>query len=540
MNRIARTLAWLVLALGALVARAQAPGVDECLDCHADRELSAAFEDGASMPLFVDRGAYSASVHGARACVDCHDDVDLDRHPDKRLTTRRAYLVERSASCARCHGKASREFVSSVHGGALRGEPAPDVPTCVDCHATHRTAKAREPRFHLGAMDLCARCHTDAERMARHGLSTDVLRTYLQDFHGVTVTYTRREGRPEGTLSATCTDCHGTHSIAGKGSKGSLAMKANLVQACRKCHAAATESFSSAWLSHYVPSWDKTPLVFTVRLFYWIFIPFVLSGLVVLIGLDLRRVLLGRAHRFARGGPRVRRFGWARVAEHFLVIATFTTLVVTGLPQKFSESGWAESLILALGGLETVRILHRAAGIVFAVQASLHVAINVIGLLRGWMKPDMVPTRKDFTDAVASVRHAIDPSVPAPRFGRYDHRQKFEYWGMLVGAGVMVATGFLLYFPQWFAAWLPGVLIPVAKVAHSNEAMMAFLVITVWHFYCAHLAPEVFPVDTSMFTGKITEARNEAEHPLAGEGTCVDRAPEPVSSGGGSGIQASE
>ncbi len=82
---------------------------------------------------------------------------------------------------------------------------------------------------------------------------------------------------------------------------------------------------------------------------------------------------------------------------------------------------------------------------------------------------------------------------------------------------------------------LPGVLIPVAKVAHSNEAMMAFLVITVWHFYCAHLAPEVFPVDTSMFTGTIARARNEEEHPPEGEGACVDPSPGHVSSVGGTG-----
>ncbi len=535
MNRFVRAAAWMVLAIGSLAAPAQAPGIGDCLDCHGDPELEATFGDGTSMSLFVDRTAYESSVHGPRACVECHTDVDLDTHPAKTLTTRRAYLVERSASCAACHEGPSREFARSVHGAALRGEQAPDVPTCVDCHATHRTAKAKTPSFHLGAMDLCARCHTDAEKMARHGLSTDVLGTYLQDFHGVSVKYTRREGRTTGTFSATCTDCHGTHAIAGKGAEGSLAMKENLVQACRKCHPAATASFSDAWLSHYVPSWRSTPLVFLTRLFYWIFIPFVMAGLVSLIVLDLRRVWRGRAHRFPRTGPTVRRFHWTRVAEHLLVTVTFTLLVVTGLPQKFSDSRWAESLILAMGGMETVRILHRIAGLVFATQAVLHVGVNVVGLLRGWMKPEMIPTRADFEGAVASVRHAVDPSVPAPKFGKYDHRQKFEYWGMLVGAGVMVGTGLLLYFPQWFASWLPGVLIPVAKVAHSNEAMMAFLVIVVWHFYCAHLAPEVFPVDTCIFTGKISKERMEEEHPLVEAEPCVDRLPEPVTSGEGTG-----
>ncbi|MDP2744725.1 MAG: hypothetical protein Q8P00_06650, partial [Dehalococcoidia bacterium] len=38
--------------------------------------------------------------------------------------------------------------------------------------------------------------------------------------------------------------------------------------------------------------------------------------------------------------------------------------------------------------------------------------------------------------------------------------------------------------------------------------------IVVWHLYGAHLAPDRFPADTSIFTGKISRERALKEHPL--------------------------
>ncbi|MBI2216902.1 MAG: cytochrome b/b6 domain-containing protein [Candidatus Rokubacteria bacterium] len=207
------------------------------------------------------------------------------------------------------------------------------------------------------------------------------------------------------------------------------------------------------------------------------------------------------------------RFTLHRRVEHLAVMVLFTILAVTGFPQKFADADWARWTVDVLGGVERTRWLHRMSGILFAVFTIVHVTVAlVIGLTgRSW---SIVPIRKDFTDAVQTLRYYLGLADQPARFDRYDYRQKFEYWGMVLGGGVMTATGFILYLPVLAARFLPGELIPAAKVAHSNEGLLAFLVVITWHIYNAHLSPDVFPFDPSIFTGKISARRLHHEHPL--------------------------
>jgi len=78
----------------------------------------------------------------------------------------------------------------------------------------------------------------------------------------------------------------------------------------------------------------------------------------------------------------------------------------------------------------------------------------------------------------------------------------------------MIVTGFILYFPVFFTEFLPGQIIPAVKVAHSAEGLLAFLVVVTWHIYNAHLNPDVFPFDFTIFTGKISVERMLKEHLL--------------------------
>jgi cytochrome b subunit of formate dehydrogenase len=210
----------------------------------------------------------------------------------------------------------------------------------------------------------------------------------------------------------------------------------------------------------------------------------------------------------------VTRFSVLERIEHFSVMSLFAVLALTGFPQKFYDHHWAQVLTGWLGGVDTARWFHRAAGLTFGLLLVAHVARLVYSVVRGTTALSMVPTRQDFLDAVQTIKYYLRVSDTAPRFDRFDYRQKFEYWGLLLGSAIVVSTGVALLFPIQTAMWLPGQIIPAAYVAHSQEGLMAFLVVIVWHIYNAHLNPDVFPFDASIFTGEISVERMHHEHPL--------------------------
>jgi formate dehydrogenase subunit gamma len=206
------------------------------------------------------------------------------------------------------------------------------------------------------------------------------------------------------------------------------------------------------------------------------------------------------------------RFSKKQRLEHFVVMTTFVLLALTGFPQKFHEAGFSRFLVKLFGGLDGARLVHRLSGFVFAGLTFFHLTAAILATLQHKMKMTLVPDRQDFKDAVQQLRYYLGLGEEEARFDRFDYRQKFEYWGLVLGGLVMIGTGFVLYFPMLVARVLPGELIPAAKVAHSNEGLMAFLVVITWHIYNAHLAPGIFPFDTSIFTGKISLERLRHEH----------------------------
>jgi formate dehydrogenase subunit gamma len=210
----------------------------------------------------------------------------------------------------------------------------------------------------------------------------------------------------------------------------------------------------------------------------------------------------------------LQRFSLRQRVEHFLVMSIFTLLAVSGFPQKFYDAGWSHMIVGLFGGMERMRFVHRMCGIAFAILSVLHVLTVGVRVASGRARPTLVPSRRDFSDAVLTIRYYLGLSDHHAAFDRFDYRQKFEYWGLLLGGVLMVVTGLILYFPLVAVRFLPGELIPAAKVAHSNEGLMAFLVVITWHVYNAHLSPDTFPFDTSIFTGKISRERMEREHPL--------------------------
>jgi cytochrome b subunit of formate dehydrogenase len=208
------------------------------------------------------------------------------------------------------------------------------------------------------------------------------------------------------------------------------------------------------------------------------------------------------------------RFSKHQRIEHAVVMSTFLLLAITGFPQKFYDAGWSQVVVNVIGGVERVRWIHRAAGILFSGLAGFHIAAALFSLFNGKGSFALIPNRQDFQDAITTLRYYLGNSNEQARFDRYDYRQKFEYWGLVLGGLLMVATGYVLLAPILVTKVFPGDVIPAAKVAHSNEGLMAFLVVITWHIYNAHLNPDVFPFDTAIFTGKVSRHRMEHEHPL--------------------------
>jgi len=212
--------------------------------------------------------------------------------------------------------------------------------------------------------------------------------------------------------------------------------------------------------------------------------------------------------------PYIVRFSLKQRVEHLLTMVIFALLCLTGLPQKFFTAGWAQTLVHLFGGFDSMRWIHRGCGILLALSTVLHFSTAITGMLSRKVAFSMVPTRKDFRDLVQQLRYYLGSEPHQPLYDRFTYKEKFEYWGLVAGNVIMVGTGLVLFFPVIVARLLPGQLIPVAKVAHSNEGLMAFLVITLWHIFNAHLSPDVFPFDTAMFTGKVSRERYAHEHPL--------------------------
>lgn len=208
------------------------------------------------------------------------------------------------------------------------------------------------------------------------------------------------------------------------------------------------------------------------------------------------------------------RFSVDQRVQHEVLMVSFIILSLTGLVQRFYTAGWAEWFILNTGGIAFVRLVHRIFGVLFVLSAVYHfVKLGILVYVQHG-KPTMVPTLKDFHDVIQMLRYGFGFAESPPRFGRYDYRQKFEYWGLMLGSIVMIATGFILAFPLNFTNVFPGELVAAAKEFHRNEAMLAVLTVAIWHLYDVIFKPGIFPGDLSIHTGRISKERMLHEHPL--------------------------
>ena len=333
---------------------------ETCLACHASPGQTVTLPSGELLAISVDAGAFDQSVHGREGlvCLDCHPGNGEVPHAPVTAQSRREYVIQRYTTCAechadkyeatldsvhqkalaggnleaavctdchgahdvtsiangprsaipqtceRCHSAIFNAYRESVHGAALMEESNPDVPTCIDCHGVHDVQGPSTEAFHLFSPTICARCHADPELMARYGLSTAILETYVSDFHGTTVLLFEKLAPDQETNKPVCIDCHSVHDIQRVDDPNSTVIQENLLVTCRRCHPDATANFPAAWLGHYPPDPQHAPLVFYVNVFYWVFIPVVIGGMLVFVVADVIRRILNRRREASPERPR--------------------------------------------------------------------------------------------------------------------------------------------------------------------------------------------------------------------------------------------
>jgi cytochrome b subunit of formate dehydrogenase len=204
------------------------------------------------------------------------------------------------------------------------------------------------------------------------------------------------------------------------------------------------------------------------------------------------------------------RFPRAQRVQHGLLIVSFTTLALTGLSQTFAGSALGERIVGWLGGIEGIRLAHRAAAVILMVTGIWHLleAAHHVFVLRRPLS--ILPRAKDVLDFWQTLRYNLGRAAARPRMGRFTFEEKVEYWALLWGTALMVATGFMLWNPIATTRFLPGQWIPAAQVVHGGEAVLAVLAVLVWHGYGVHLRH----FNRSMFTGTMTESEMRREHPL--------------------------
>lgn len=204
------------------------------------------------------------------------------------------------------------------------------------------------------------------------------------------------------------------------------------------------------------------------------------------------------------------RFPIARRIEHWAMMLSFTLLGLTGLPQRFPNAGLSQAVLGFLGGIETLRTIHHTAAIVMMFGTAWHILVMGYSVFVMRDQMSMLPTLQDAKDAIQALLYNVGFAKTYPQMGRYTFEEKMEYWAFVWGALVMGATGFMMWNPITATQYLPGELIPAAKAAHGNEAVLAVLAIIIWHMYGVHIKR----FNKAMFTGKMSEEEMIHEHPL--------------------------
>ncbi len=439
------------------------------------------------------KGLMESGLIVTAKCTDCHSTHNILPKDDPNSSVHKDNVPH---TCANCHEGIFEQFTNSIHSETISDSDLP-LPQCADCHNSHAITRTDKAGFRSEIMGQCGGCHLD------------VTETYFETVHG-------KASKLGYGGAAKCFDCHGSHNILAINNPNSTLSHQNIVETCGECHEGSHRQFAG-YLTHATHhDRDKYPILFYT---FW-FMTILLVGTLIVFGTHTllwlpRSFKMMKEHQKIRkrsfGQKEYSRFSPLQRRMHILVIISFLGLAITGMTLKFSYLGWAMWISDFLGGFESAGYIHRVCAIITFVYFGLHI-FDVIRKKKqsgkSWFKyltdeDSMLPNKTDLKEVVATLKWFIGMGR-RPRYGRWTYWEKFDYFAVFWGVAIIGSTGLMLWFPEFFTLFLPGWMINVATIVHSDEALLAVAFIFTVHFFNTHFRPDKFPMDTVIFSGRIS------------------------------------
>jgi len=443
-------------------------------------------------------------IESAASCASCHESHRLLPMSNLNSPINRANIT---STCGQCHADIQEEFENSAHGKAVTMGVA-EAPTCITCHGEHKIMSSTNPEAPTCparvSEETCSPCHGMMKLNERYGLLPDRISTYMASYHGLA----RHQGSK---VAANCVSCHGVHDILPADDPNSSINPANLTQTCGNCHPNASQTFSESYIHTTAPSLgDRISAI--IKTIYIYLIVVVIGGM-VLHNFIIWLWYVRKKYRELQKPDTVRRFKTLWIAQHLMLVTSFTILVITGFALKYAHASWVEFLC-SIGFSEGLRrIVHRIAGAVLIALGGFHFLRFI--LFRDTRKEivAILPGIKDVHLFLANMKYYLGLSKQKAQFERYAYTEKAEYWALVWGTIVMAVTGLVLWFPVLATKYLPAWIIKVSETLHFYEAILATLAILLYHMFYAIFHPEDYPLNLTFLTGKMKKKEVEHRYP---------------------------
>jgi formate dehydrogenase gamma subunit len=204
------------------------------------------------------------------------------------------------------------------------------------------------------------------------------------------------------------------------------------------------------------------------------------------------------------------RFSASQRWEHAVLLLCIAILLATGLPQKYNTTSWSQAIISTPARLAMIQQIHHITALVLTALVVYHLGNAIYQMARRKLSGDMLPTLQDVKDAWYMLLYLVYAKKQKPAFGKYNFEQKVTYWFLFFTIGIMLISGYIMWFPEVITRVLPGGLIPAAIMAHSTEAIVTLIFIVLFHFYHVHFER----LNLSIFSGWLNEDDMRTYHSL--------------------------